>query len=71
LGAEIDQGEASMSQDAAYFRAQAERCRRLASASAKREVHILNDMAAEYDAKAALLERTGLLSQLQGHLVEI
>lgn len=47
-----------MAQDMAYFKAQAERCRRLAKASAEREAHILNDMAAEFDLKAAELGET-------------
>jgi hypothetical protein len=38
--------------DAAYFRKQATKCRQLARASQDREARILDDMAAEYEAKA-------------------
>jgi DNA anti-recombination protein RmuC len=54
-----------MAQDVAYFKAQAERCRRLARASAEREANILNGMAAEFDAKAAELGQTRLQPLLQ------
>jgi hypothetical protein len=56
-----------MAQDAAYYRSQAERCRRLAKACAEREARILNDMAAEYEAKAAAPVEAGRLPQLQDH----
>jgi hypothetical protein len=42
--------------DAAYFRKQATKCRQLARASQEREARILDDMAAEYAAKAIELD---------------
>ena len=43
--------------DAAYFRTQASKCRRLARDALEREAKILNEMAEEYDAKAIELDR--------------
>ncbi len=42
--------------DAAYFRTQALKCRRLARSSDEREARILDDMADEYEAKARELD---------------
>ena len=44
--------------DAAYFRTQANKCRRLARDALEREAKILKDMADEYDVKAMKLERS-------------
>ncbi len=44
-------------EDAAHYRAQAIKCRRLARRADPREATILNDMADEYDAKAKTMDR--------------
>ena len=43
--------------DARLYRAQAERCRRVAALAQEREAKILNDMANEYEAKARALDK--------------